>query len=636
MIESRCLKVMPPRYKGNSYLRNVAVSLFALFFLLVANANAEPEYQLDVPTNFDLRDSQLNEPFLLSQVRRRPGGKTPKRRDRAENSSPNVPAATTVEQSRKNVLQYKKTERSVPPSSTEFLPIRNRWTMLYDGDWYDPYNQNIYKGDLRLWGTDEKPWFLELSAISDTLFESRRVPTPVSITSTRFPGRNDIFGDPDQYFFVQNLAFEMAIIRGNTTFKPQDFEFRITPVFNINYADVEENGVLRADPSRGSSRQDAHFSLLAAFVDYHLGDISPRYDFISTRVGVQPFNADFRGLVLNESQPGVRFFGNIDNNKYQWNLAWFHRLKLDANALLPTLFESRDENVFIANLYRQDLFALGHQVQFLTIYRDDQFGDSANNYDENGFITNPPSVGSERPKNVHNWYFGFNTDGHFGRLNLNTAFYYAFGSESNNPIADRNVDVRAWLAAAEASVDIDWLRPKVSFVWASGDKDPFDDKAEGFDAIFDNPNYLGGDNSYWVRQGIPLIGGGGVALTDRLSFLPDLRAGKAQGQSNFVNPGLVAFNVGLDVDVTPEAVWENNATYLRFDETGVLEALRADGTVDEEIGIDLSSAIIYRPLLTNNVQIKVGYSNLIPGEGFKGLYGKKSYYQLFANVILFY
>ena len=33
-----------------------------------------------------------------------------------------------------------------------------------------------------------------------------------------------------------------------------------------------------------------------------------------------------------------------------------------------------------------------------------------------------------------------------------------------------------------------------------------DGKAKGFDSIFDNPNFAGGQFSYWQRQAVPLFG----------------------------------------------------------------------------------------------------------------------------------
>jgi hypothetical protein len=88
-------------------------------------------------------------------------------------------------------------------------------------------------------------------------------------------------------------------------------------------------------------------------------------------------------------------------------------------------------------------------------------------------------------------------------------------------------------------------------VLASGDKDPYDNKSTGYDAIMENPQIAGSDTSFSIRQGLPLIGGGGVALSGRNGILPSLRSSKDEGQSNFVNPGLMLLGVGADLDVAP-------------------------------------------------------------------------------------
>ncbi|MCB0322764.1 MAG: hypothetical protein KDD69_04290 [Bdellovibrionales bacterium] len=580
------------------------------------------------------------QPMQLAQVRRRrPGSEEPRRRERRDAPEESIPAATTVqeaERKREEIYQNLPSEKPIPPTGDEFITTPDRWTMIYKGRWYDPYNQNILKGDLRLFGDYGEPWFLELTGISDSLYERRGVPTPVGLQSTNDAEDTDVFGDFEQDFFNQNLIFEVALIKGNTTFKPQDLEFRIAPIVNFNHVNLAEVGGVRADPARGTHRDDAHVTLLEAFVDYHLADISDRYDFISSRWGIQRFQSDFRGFIYADEQPGVRFFGNWDNNKWQYNLAYFHRLEKDANALLNKLFESRKENVVIANVYHQDIPVLGNTVQLNFIYHDDTFGDDGSNFDENNFLTVPSPIGTERPNNLYTYYTGFTSDGHFGRLNVNSALYWVTGSEKHNPIAGRGVDINAYMAALELSVDIDFIRPKASFFWASGDDDAFDSDAEGFDAIFDNPVFAGGDNTYWQRQGIPLIAGGGVALTDRLSLLADLRAGKPQGQSNFVNPGIRIYNVGVDIDVLPELILENNVNYLQFDQTDVLETVRQDGSIDREIGWDLSTAVLYRPFLNNNVQLRAGYAALLPGDGLENLYGDRTLYQFFTNLILLY
>jgi hypothetical protein len=175
------------------------------------------------------------------------------------------------------------------------------------------------------------------------------------------------------------------------------------------------------------------------------------------------------------------------------------------------------------------------------------------------------------------------------------------------------------MAAVELSYDRDWARFRASFFWASGDGDPQNRHATGFDSIMDRPNFAGGDFSYWQRQAIGLFG---VNLVNRQSLVPDLRSSKFQGQANFVNPGLLLGNVGFDADLTPKLRWINNASLLWFDKTAVLERYTFDGALDREIGADLSTGIEYRPLLSNNVIVTAGLMGLIPGRGFKQLYSR--------------
>lgn len=575
----------------------------------------------------------------VSRSRARPGAKAGEVRKhegkeeiKLESSKP---AASDSKVSKFNPEIYESLPRKVS-SSSEFIAAPDRWKMIYQGKWYDPYNQNILKGDIPVFGEPGHEWFFEATILSDTLVEHRRLPTPVGISSTTGAGSTDVFGHFKQTMLVENLLTQFSLIRGNTVFKPPEYELRVAPVWNFNYVDVDETGFLYADPRRGTTRGDQHVGFQELFLDVHLADISDRYDFISSRVGIQRFNSDFRGFIYADDQPGARLFGTWDNNKWQYNLAHFSRLDKDTNAAINSTFDDRHEDVLILNLYRQDAFILGHNIQFSYLYREDTAGSEGQHYDLNGFLIRPASIGDERNKNLYTSYFGFNTDGHIGRVNTTTAFYYAHGSESHNPIARQGTDVSAFMTAAELSYDFDWLRVRGSFLWASGDSDPYDGDANGFDAIFDVPNFAGGDLAYWQRQGIPLIGGGGVALVSRNSLLPSLRPGKEEGQSNFVNPGLFLYNLGFDVEVTPEFKLINNATYLRFHHSDVLEVVRQDGSIDEEIGFDISSGFLYRPFLNNNVQIRGGVAMLIPGDGLKNLYGDKVLWDVFTNVIFLY
>ena len=58
-----------------------------------------------------------------------------------------------------------------------------------------------------------------------------------------------------------------------------------------------------------------------------------------------------------------------------------------------------------------------------------------------------------------------------------------------------------------------------------------------------------------------------AVLTDydhMAQFLPNLRSSKEEGQSNFVNPGILLWNVGVDADLTPKlrAVTNLNLTTI--------------------------------------------------------------------------
>ena len=294
-----------------------------------------------------------------------------------------------------------------------------------------------------------------------------------------------------------------------------------------------------------------------------------------------------------------------------------------------------DDHIFIVNLYRQDFPVLGFTSQATVVHnRNDE--DDANFYDENGFLARPASLGLERPREYDVTYLGLNGDGHFGRLNLTASFYYAFGEESNGVFVDEETDISAFFFAAEASMDFDWMRLRLSGLYGSGDDDPFDTDAEGFDAIFENPQFAGADASFWIRQAIPNIGGGGVTLSGRNGVLNSLRSSKEQGQSNFTNPGIRLIGIGADLDVLPELRLSTDINKLWFDDTAVLEVSRNQGGIDDDIGWDVSVSMNYRPLFSQNIVLRAAFSTLFPGDGYEDLFGDGQQYSVLANLLLTY
>ena len=530
-------------------------------------------------------------------------------------------------------------EEPAPPErdpAREVLPVPDRWRIMralgLQSPWFDPYNQNLLKGDLPV----VRDWFVNVGVVSDTLLELRALPTPVGPQTSQGPDSLDVYGLGRQSTFAQTLVLSLAAIKGDTTFKPPDYELRLVPVLNFNRSEVEELRALRIDPRQGRTRDDDHVGLQEAFIDVHLRNVSVRYDFDSVRAGIQPFISDFRGFLFNDVPLGVRLFGTRDNNRWQYNLAWFRRLEKDTNSGLNDVgVAPRKDDVFVANAYRQDWPVLGFTSQALVAVNVNREG-GEEFYDANGFLVRPAVQGDGRGHDYTVAYIGYSGDGHIGAWNLTATAYLALGRDDRHPIAQSEQSIRAGFAAAELSRDFSWARVRLSALLQSGDRDPFDDRATGFDAILENPQFAGADTSLWIRQAVPLVGGGGVALSGRNGVLASLRSSKDLGQSNFVNPGLLLLGAGADVDLAPQLRLVGNLSYLRFASTEVLGVLRNQAPPAKDIGVDLSAALQWRPFMSQNLVLNASAAALVPGKGLKQLYDENKpgvLYSVLVNLI---
>ncbi len=527
----------------------------------------------------------------------------------------------------------------LPPAQEVFLAMPDRWNVAMPewnrygrsgeypyvraSHWWDPFNQNILKGDKPFFGQQT---FLNITATADTLMDERRVPATSNVSSAR-PGSTDFFGKGEQFAPDETFRFSFDLFHGDTSFRPADWRIQVTPALNVNYLDVRELGIVNVDVRDGTTRLDAHASLQEAFFEYKIHDLSRNYDFLSVRAGIQGFSSDFRGFIFVDEQPGVRLFGNLHSDRWEYNAAYFNLLEKNTNSGLNT-FALRHQQVMIANWYLQDFVKPGYTTQFSFHYNKD---DPSVHYDENGFLARPAPIGVFQPHEIRVAYLGWTGDGHFGRINVDHAFYEAIGTDSLNPIAGRRVTINAQMAAAEVSLDEDWVRYKISAFYASGDGNPRDGRATGFDSIVDDPSFAGGIFSFWNREGIRLTGTG-VALTSPDSLLPDLRTDKAEGQANFVNPGIFILNAGADFDLTTKLKALLNVNYLRFESTAPIELLLFESPIHNTIGVDYSAGFQYRPPLSENISITGGAAALSPGQGFRDLFSGKTQFSVFANV----
>src|SRR5438876_5217568 len=520
---------------------------------------------------------------------------------------------------------------SEPQTQSDRREVRDRWRIgfpEYDrygdkgargrdipfrkGRWYDPYNQSWLKGDYPIFGNKV---FMIFSAVSTTTAELSRTPKPSGVSSAR-PGSAEFFGKPEALAVNQIFQFTFELFHGDSTYKPRDWAIKISPTFSLpNYLNARETGVVNIDVRRGTNRTDTQFSLEEAFAEVKFEDVNENFDFVSARVGIQPFVSDFRGFIFSDNNLGARVFGSFGNNRYQFNAAYFAQLEKDTNSGLNR-FDRRQQNVYVANIFRQDFIKKGYTIQASALYNDDRH---SRKFDRNGFLVRPALIGDVRPHAVKVGYVGVSGDGHLGRLNLTNSYYYAFGRDDRNPIAGRPVHVSSHMTAVEASVDKDYFRFRGSFFWAQGDKNPTDGQANGFDAIFDDPNFVGGQFSFWNRNGIRLTQTG-VGLVQPNSILPSLRSSKIEGQANFVNPGIFIYNSGVDVEITQRLKAVFNLNYLRFHRTESLEYILFQPHIRHEIGWDYSVGVAYWPLLINNVTLTFGAATLKPGRGFRDIY----------------
>jgi len=531
------------------------------------------------------------------------------------------------------------TPEILPPAQEVFLETPDRWKVtmpewnrygrggeypfVRKSHWWDPFNRNRLKGDQPIFGQQT---FLNITATSDTLMEERRVPVTSNISSAR-PGSTDFFGKGEQFAPDETLRFSIDLFHGDASFRPVDWRIRVTPAVNVNYLAARELGIVNVNVRGGTTRLDSHAGLQEAFVEYKVRDLSPNYDFLSVRAGIQSFSSDFRGFIFVDEQPGLRFFGNSRSDRWEYNLAYFNLLEKNTNSGLNT-FQPRHQQVIVANFYLQDYGKPGYTTEFSVHYNKD---DAGVHYDDNGFLARPAPVGIFQPHNIRAAYLGWTGNGHFRRINVNHAFYEALGTDDLNPIAGRYVTINAQMAAAEVSLDKDWSRYKLSAFLASGDGNPRDSRATGFDSIVDEPAFAGGIFSFWNRQDIRLTGTG-VALTSPGSLLPSLRTSKNEGQANFVNPGIFIANAGADFDLTPKLKTLVDVNYLRFERTAPIELLLFESPIHNSIGVDTSLGVEYRPPLSENIVITGGASALLPGQGFRDVYSGKTQFALFASV----
>ncbi len=171
--------------------------------------------------------------------------------------------------------------------------------------WFNPYEQNVLKGDKPILGDG---YFIVLSGSSTSGIEIRRTPSGNNVSSAE-PESNNFFGRPESLSFNQTIQLSFEFFKGQTVFQPRSWAIKVSPTFSVpNYLNARENGIVNIDVRRGTNRTDYHVSLEEAFGEVKLFDANDNYDSVSVRAGIQPFTADFRGFLYSDNNLGSSGF----------------------------------------------------------------------------------------------------------------------------------------------------------------------------------------------------------------------------------------------------------------------------------------------------------------------------------------
>jgi hypothetical protein len=514
----------------------------------------------------------------------------------------------------------------MPAPPDEPLPtpsaVPDRWRLVEElgrpVTFGNPYAaSNPLKGDRPTFGGDG---FTNLSVTSNTLLEPRLIPSTSPLPSGTMPGATRTL-TRDEMFLSQTVSFDAAVYRGDTVFRPPDWQWRFNPA--INYSTTRAGG---ENPANGV------FAIQGLSFEKHLRDVSSRYDFDSVRVGIQPFTSDFRGFLLSDQPLAMRFFGTRDDNVFQYNLALISRVPKDRVRLNDVGRGIPNNQIALGNLYWQDLFVSGVTSEFILALNRNRAVGPRQLFAADGTAEGPAV---KAPHDYDVAYLGYGLDGHFGRLNATAVVYGLGGRERTGTFVNESTQVRGLFAADELSVDFDWRRVRLSMLHSSGDGNPYDRRAQGFDTLTSGAIFAGSDSSFFFHQRLALAGGT-FDLKSRDGLLPSLRAAGNSGDSNFSNPGLDLLGLGLDLSLTPQLSVSLDANQLWFDKTGALDALLNQTAIPKRLGAEVTLDAIWRPFATQNMILRLSGSQMVRGPGYRAIYGGSNPFSVFALLILNY
>jgi hypothetical protein len=164
------------------------------------------------------------------------------------------------------------------------------------------------------------------------------------------------------------------------------------------------------------------------------------------------------------------------------------------------------------------------------------------------------------------------------------------------------------------------ITPHIGGFYASGDNDPFDGDATGFDAISDRVN-VWGSKGFMIGDRVSLGALGGRTVMRQNSPYTSLR--DTDANSNFVNPGAVAVNIGLNTKPFDKLSLDTNFTQFWWRATDSLEAIMAalgtPNNLGNTLGFELNMEANYK--LTDKLNINVSGTIYKTHQEMRKIYG---------------
>ncbi|MBV6341927.1 hypothetical protein [Candidatus Magnetobacterium casense] len=322
-------------------------------------------------------------------------------------------------------------------------------------------------------------------------------------------------------------------------------------------------------------------------------------DSLVVRAGVQEYTSDLIGSVYKDTDLGVRVYGKLSSG-IDWSLYAAQRVENDLLSGYNSPSDLRDQQIVIAHMQ----FTLASQtVKPSLSFNHDREGDHkfgrAGKYEKVDVV-----------------YPGVTTYGDVGPFKLLTGLYGAFGMQRDVvllgkiPLQDQKVS--AFAGYFDLALPLGMFTPHLGFLYVSGDDNPLDDKAHGFDAISERVDVWGA-HGIVINDRISLPGG----LTVVRDHSPYTSLRDRDASSNFVNPGGTTINLGLIVNPIKQLTIDTNLTYFWWNETEVLEAVV--GPLGKNIGLEWNADISYD--INKHFTVYVAGAAFWPDEDMSAIYG---------------